>query len=465
MGKHDDQPHSLKRMSMSLALATADLPAAGSSPDDAGAERRVHKRHAAADIPFVTRVRLKYGPVVTLIDVSAGGAQIETTSFRMQPGSSVVLELAGDDREISVQATVLRCQLERLLPEPVYRGALAFKKELDLSALGTVVTPEPEPAAELDLRGEEARLRQVLGKLASALGARGLSANGTAPDPTHALFGALDAAMAVLDTPAGRRSGPALGSELACLLKATTDALNGHTKPASLIAAVEEHLRRVIPARAVRLDETGSFIQLPGSEAIIFQVPPLDPTTPPGKIVVEFAEDSEPLEWHMQLLKASLHLIALVRELGRRGGDGPLIAAPAQRLPTGWSRVVARYTSGPMIKGFTQHFLAANAALIVSPEPEAPANRRITVPFKDLKAIFFVRDHEGDAAYQERKTLDASARGRKVSVTFTDGEELVGTTVNYLRSAPGFFLHPADPKSNNERVFVIAQAVREVKFI
>lgn len=418
-------------------------------------------------MPFVTRVRLKYGPVVSLVDLSAGGAQIETTSFRLQPGSSVVLELAGEDREVSVPATVLRCQLASLLPEPVYRGALVFKKELDLGTLGTVPAAEPEAEPELDHTVEQNTLRQMLMRLSGAQSPTGQPAasGGAGSGDASVLVGALTAAVGVLETPAGKRSGPVLASELAALLKGTTDALKRQTHPEALIGAIEDHLRRVIPARAVRLDEANAFQALPGSEAILFSIPTLDPATKPGKVVVEFSADSEPLEWQLQLLKAALHLIALVRELARRAGGGPIVLAPEQKLPAGWSRIVARYVGGQMIKGFTQHFLAANGSLAVSPAPDAPASARVTVPFKDLKAIFFVRDLDGNASYRERKALDPAAKGRKVTVVFGDGEELVGTTVNYLRSAPGFFVHPADPKSNNERVFVVAQAVKDVKFL
>ncbi len=442
------------------ASPVLELPAAPA--DLAGADRRVHRRHASSDIPFITRVRLRFGPKIGLVDLSSGGAQIETIAFRLQPGTSVVIELLTDDQEIAVAATVLRCQLASLLPEPVYRGALVFKEKLDLEVLGPLPS-EPELEPELNPALEQTRLRQVLLRL-SVDGRSPGRGDGSASD-SESLVAALHAAVAVLDTPAGMRAGPVLASELAALLKAMTDALNRRTKPTALIAALEDHLRRVIPARAVRLDETNSFLQLPGSEAILFSIPSLDPATPPGRVVVEFAQDSEPLEWHMQLLKSTLQLVALVRELARRAGDVPLALAAEQRLPPGWCRVVARYVQGQMIKGFTQHFLAANGSLVVSPTPGARADGRITVPFRDLKAIFFVRDLQGSPGYQESKAVDLATRGRKVSVTFVDGEELVGTTVNYMREAPGFFVHPADPKSNNERVFVLGTAVRDVKFL
>jgi hypothetical protein len=51
-----------------------------------------------------------------------------------------------------------------------------------------------------------------------------------------------------------------------------------------------------------------------------------------------------------------------------------------------------------------------------------------------------------------------------MTVTFLDGETLAGTTLNYSADALGFFLRPLDAKSNNVRVFVATQAIRQVQF-
>ena len=56
-------------------------------------------------------------------------------------------------------------------------------------------------------------------------------------------------------------------------------------------------------------------------------------------------------------------------------------------------------------------------------------------------------------------------QGRKIRVVFTDGEILVGTTQGYDSKRPGFFVFPADTDANNDRVFVLQGATREVAFI
>jgi hypothetical protein len=86
---------------------------------------------------------------------------------------------------------------------------------------------------------------------------------------------------------------------------------------------------------------------------------------------------------------------------------------------------------------------------------------------KDLKAIFMVRDFTGDSLYKERKKYIEGEQpsGKKVEVTFIDGEVLVGTTLGYNPKRQGFFIFPADPKSNNIRVYVVSSAVEKVRYL
>ena len=48
---------------------------------------------------------------------------------------------------------------------------------------------------------------------------------------------------------------------------------------------------------------------------------------------------------------------------------------------------------------------------------------------------------------------------------FLDGEEMSGFTMGYSAEKQGFFLNPADPDSNNTRVYVLNAAVAEVKWV
>lgn len=84
---------------------------------------------------------------------------------------------------------------------------------------------------------------------------------------------------------------------------------------------------------------------------------------------------------------------------------------------------------------------------------------------KDLKAVVFVRDFAGDDFFNEPKRLveGKPPPGRKVEVTFADGQVLVGITTGYDPWRPGFFFIPPDPHSNTLRVFAVSAAVSDVR--
>lgn len=127
------------------------------------------------------------------------------------------------------------------------------------------------------------------------------------------------------------------------------------------------------------------------------------------------------------------------------------------------NRIVARFTDGRTVKGTTQDFSVTRDFFhVILPEAGAAPVR---IGMAALKAIFFVKDHTGNKDYNERKAFDKVVPGRKLQVVFKDGEILVGTTTSYDGNRPGFFLTPADPQSNNDRIYIVARAVRAVAFI
>lgn len=127
------------------------------------------------------------------------------------------------------------------------------------------------------------------------------------------------------------------------------------------------------------------------------------------------------------------------------------------------NRIVARFADGRMVKGTTQDFSVTRDYFhVILPEAGQPPVR---VGIPALKAVFFVKDYVGNKDYNERKAFDRLVPGRKLQVVFKDGETLVGATTGYDAARPGFFMVPADPQSNNDRIFVVARAVRAVAFI
>jgi hypothetical protein len=130
-------------------------------------------------------------------------------------------------------------------------------------------------------------------------------------------------------------------------------------------------------------------------------------------------------------------------------------------------KVIVRYVDGRRLKGYTQDFFPNKLLFHLQLADNPPGSESIEVSMKDLKAVFFVREFEGNPKYQEKKTFPPEQKiaGRLVEVTFKDGEVLRGSTLGYDPNRPGFFFFPADPDSNNLRVFAIFQAIRRIQFI
>ncbi len=124
--------------------------------------------------------------------------------------------------------------------------------------------------------------------------------------------------------------------------------------------------------------------------------------------------------------------------------------------------VVVRYPDGRLIKGTTHDFLPNKSTFHVT---EKDTGQRIPVDLSGLKAVFFVKTYDGSKDYREKIDGQRVGMGRKIQVKFKDGETLVGYTQGYTPNRPSFFVFPADPNSNNERILVITAATESVQFL
>jgi hypothetical protein len=131
------------------------------------------------------------------------------------------------------------------------------------------------------------------------------------------------------------------------------------------------------------------------------------------------------------------------------------------------NRVVVRFVDGKLLKGYTYDFMPAKDTFHLSPKREKDKGDTIDIKVDLLKAIFFVKTLEGNPDYEEKKRFDEvenpTLKGLKIKVRFFDGEFIRGTTTGYSQKRKGFFLFPVDPQSNNERIYVVANALRDVK--
>jgi hypothetical protein len=125
-------------------------------------------------------------------------------------------------------------------------------------------------------------------------------------------------------------------------------------------------------------------------------------------------------------------------------------------------KVVARYSDGRLVKGYTFDFAPAQPRFHVFAQPTA-SGQSVQVIVRDLKAVFFVRDLVGNPARQDSQKFPTGETARPhVEVRFRDGEVMLGTADSPATEPQGFFLIPADPESNNLRVYVVGAATRAV---
>ena len=80
------------------------------------------------------------------------------------------------------------------------------------------------------------------------------------------------------------------------------------------------------------------------------------------------------------------------------------------------------------------------------------------ISIKDVKAIFYVHNFDGDANHKEMSFYGKSpiVHGIWMRVQFLDGEVIEGIVHNSMRYLvdPGFFLVPTHPGSNNKLIYV-----------
>ena len=93
-------------------------------------DRRRASRRRHVEEHGIVAARVRPGRDVSLLDVSAGGALVETAS-RLLPGSAVELHLESRDRRVAIRGRVIRCAVSRLRSTTVwYRGAIIFDRHL-----------------------------------------------------------------------------------------------------------------------------------------------------------------------------------------------------------------------------------------------------------------------------------------------------------------------------------------------
>jgi len=129
------------------------------------------------------------------------------------------------------------------------------------------------------------------------------------------------------------------------------------------------------------------------------------------------------------------------------------------------NKIVVHYSDGKIHKGFTRDFLPTrNVFHLISAKDQT---KQIPINISTLKAVFFVKDFRGDPHHMDHPGFDPSLRvyGKKLKVTFKDGEAFYGITQGYYPEKEGFFIIPGDPECNIVRAFVVNSFVESVKLL
>lgn len=94
-------------------------------------ERRRHVRRPVADLGWSRAARLRPGLEAAVMDLSLGGARVETGT-RLRPGMKAVLQLTTTDGESRVSGEVVRAWVSAIHADRgvLYGGALRFDRAM-----------------------------------------------------------------------------------------------------------------------------------------------------------------------------------------------------------------------------------------------------------------------------------------------------------------------------------------------
>jgi hypothetical protein len=110
-------------------------------------ERRRVARRTPDPQEALSRVRLRAGREMTVVDISPLGAQVEGIA-RLLPGTHLDVHVTGAGGRVPVRARVTRCAVWRLAADAVcYRGAMAFNVPVELPPIEVAEGDAPATAA------------------------------------------------------------------------------------------------------------------------------------------------------------------------------------------------------------------------------------------------------------------------------------------------------------------------------
>lgn len=129
-------------------------------------------------------------------------------------------------------------------------------------------------------------------------------------------------------------------------------------------------------------------------------------------------------------------------------------------------RIVLRRFEREPVMGFVnpQSYLQPGGIELLT-----PAGAALLVPYGDVKALYFVRDFDGEEPGAESRVFHNRPKmsGLWIRLRFRDGEIIEGVLPNNLLQLEpqGFTFVPPNPTSNNQKVFVPRVALAELQVV
>src|SRR4029453_12221591 len=114
--------------------------------DAARDDRRIALRRGRGDVPWLSGIKLSWGPELQLVNISSTGVLVETGS-KLAPGSTTELHLSGPETNLVVPVRFIRSDVARIDGLGVrYHAAAAFAKEINLEGPRRVASAARVPA-------------------------------------------------------------------------------------------------------------------------------------------------------------------------------------------------------------------------------------------------------------------------------------------------------------------------------
>ena len=127
-------------------------------------------------------------------------------------------------------------------------------------------------------------------------------------------------------------------------------------------------------------------------------------------------------------------------------------------------KVVVHTRKGEIIHGFANQDLIKTSVKVITRQ-----GKQRTFKVQQIKAVFFVKDFDGDPEYAEVKFMTKEPNRSTIwaRVQFQDGEIQEGKIPNNveLLNEPGFFLWPLDRDTNNELIYVSKACLKDFSIL